>query len=300
MRVNGITESLVVCTHLYSDVYSIRERVSRTIFSITQLGICYYVRILPSTVRCPSAFRSTPRVSIKKQHPEQSFTPLLKRIGSKPSKAKRRSITVATKTTNIPIVSKPPQESRIPNEIIDEILNHLVADSNFGNDSLQKSPRSCSLVSILSWVSSCRRHLFHTITFTSRNVAKWFEAFPVPEESPAYHVKDLRFSLGGRYGAPEEFFKHTPWFTNAEKMTVTGNVMFPSLGIPLFARLPQSATSLARLTLCRCEISCIMVHLPNLNDLVLSGTVVVRFRKLLLGSGTVLMGRFDCESGMIS
>ena len=217
-------------------------------------------------------------------------------MGSKPSKAKRRSITVATKTTIIPIVSKTPQESRIPNEIIDEILNHLVADSSFGDDSLQKSLRSCSLVSI-SWIPSCRRHLFHTITFTSRNVAKWLETFPVPEESPAYHVKDLRFSLGGRCGAPEEFFKHTPWFTNAEKMTVTGNVMFPSLGIPLFARLPQSVTSLAieagKIDLM--QMRDIMVHLPNLNDLVLSGTVVVRFRKLLPGLGTVLMGRFGGE-----
>ena len=40
-----------------------------------------------------------------------------------------------------------------------------------------------------------------------------------------------------------------------------------------------------------------MVHLANLNDLILSGTVVVRskFRKPLPGLGAVLRGRFSGE-----
>jgi hypothetical protein len=218
-------------------------------------------------------------------------------MGSKPSKTNRRSVPVTAKTATAPTVSRALRVSRIPHEIVDEILNHLVTDSGFAwDDPPKKSLRSCSLVS-KSWIPSCRRHLFHTITFTPRNVTKWLGAFPVPEESPAHHVKDLCFSLGGHYGAPEEFFKHTPWFTNAEKMTVTGNVMFPSLGITLFARLPQSVTSLAieadEIDLI--QMRDIMVHLPNLNHLTLAGTIVVRFRKLLPGLGTVLRGRFGGE-----
>ena len=87
--------------------------------------------------------------------------------------------------------------------------------------------RSCSLVA-KSLVPSCRRHLFRTITFTSQNVGGWLQTFPVPEESPACYVKDLCLLFGGRCDAPEEFFKHTPWFTNVEKMALKGNMMFPS------------------------------------------------------------------------
>ena len=91
----------------------------------------------------------------------------------------------------------------------------------------QRSLQSCSLVS-KSWVPSCRRYLFHTIIFTSRDVNKWLKTFPMPEKSPAHYVKDLRFSLGGRCGAPDNFSKHTPWFTNVEKMALKANMMFPS------------------------------------------------------------------------
>ena len=199
---------------------------------------------------------------------------------------------MATETATVPVVS------RIPNEIIDEILNHLIADSGSSGDDCfpKRSLRSYSLVS-KSWVPSCRRHLFHTITFTPRNIAKWLETFPVPEESPACYVKDLRLSFGGHRGAPKGFFKHTPWFTNAEKMTVKGNVIFPSPGISQYTKLPQSVTSLtiegSKIDLV--QMRDIMAHLPNLNDLILSGTIVVRFRKLLLGLGTVLKGRFSGE-----
>lgn len=206
-----------------------------------------------------------------------------------PSKAERQPIPVATETDTVPVVSI------IPTEIIDEIFDNLIADSGSGDhdDSLQRSLRAYSLVS-KSWVPSCRRHLFHTITFTSRNVARWLETFPVPEESPAWYVKDLRLSFGGHRGPPGEFFKHIPWFTNAEKMSV---MPFPSLGVSLYGKLPRSVTSL---TIEEGEIDLvqmrdIMAHLPDLNDLILSGTIVVRCKKPLPGLGTVLKGRFGGE-----
>jgi len=216
-------------------------------------------------------------------------------MGSKPSKAKRQSTDpVATKTVAVPVLS------RIPNEIIDKILNHLIADSGSWGNSLQRSLRSCSLVS-KSWVPSCRRYLFHTIIFTSRDVAKWLETFPVPEESPAHYVKDLRFSLGGRCGAPEKFSRHTPWFANVEKMALTMNRISLPPGTPFLARLPQSVTSLAikgawdEIDLV--QMRDIMAHLPNLNDLILSGTVVAQpeSRRPLPGLGADLRGRFGGE-----
>lgn len=76
-----------------------------------------------------------------------------------------------------------------------------------------------------------------------------------------------------------------------------GNVVVPSPGISLYARLPQSVTWLTieggKIDLV--QMRDIMAHLPDLNDLVPSGTIIVRFRKLLPGLGTVLRGRFGGE-----
>jgi len=222
-------------------------------------------------------------------------------MGSKPSKARLQPTPVATETTAVSVVSKTPQVPRIPNEILDEILKHFIADSGSYDDSLQRSLRSCSLVS-KSWVPPCRRYLFHTIIFTPRKVARWLKTFPVPEKSPAHYVKDLCLSFGGHYGARNEFFKHIPWFTNAEKMAVTMGVTLASFGTSLFTRLPQSLTLLSIKGTAWDEIDLVqmrdtMVHLPNLNHLILSGAVVARseFRKLLPGLGAVLRGRLGGE-----
>ena len=217
-------------------------------------------------------------------------------MGSRSSKARQQSIPAATETATVPVVSRTPQDPRIPNEILDEILNHLIADSGSSGDSL----RSCSLVS-KSWVPPCRRHLFHTIIFSSEDVAKWLKTFPVPEESPAHYVKDLRFLLGGHYGAPEKFSKHTPWFINVEKIALTMNTTSPPPRTSFPARLPQSVTSLTIKAggsgVDLMQMRDIMARLPNLNDLKLSGPFVVwsKSKKRLPGLGTVLRGRFCGE-----
>ena len=217
-------------------------------------------------------------------------------MGSKPSKAGRRPTPVATETATVPVVSTTPQDPRIPNEILDEILNHLIADSNSCDDSL----RSCSLVS-KSWVPPCRRHIFHTIIFSSGDVAKWLKTFPVPQESPAHYVKDLRFLLGGHYGAPEKFSKHTPWFTNVEKLALTMNTTSSSSRTSFPARLPQSVTSLTIKAggsgVDLMQMRDIMARLPNLNDLKISGPFVVgsKPKKRLPGLGAGLRGKFGGE-----
>jgi len=103
----------------------------------------------------------------------------------------------------------------IPQDVIDEILDHLSTDSDPG------SLRACALVS-KSWVQSSQRHLFRAVGFNSRDVDGWFKAFPVPEESPAHHVRDLRVWIGGGNSVPEKFFEYIHWFTNVEKLSLCG------------------------------------------------------------------------------
>ena len=205
-------------------------------------------------------------------------------MSSKTSKA-RCPTSVKTEVVVIPT---------IPQEIIDEILDHLATDSDFG--SRQSSLQSCALVS-KSWVPSCRRHLFHTIHFALMSMTRWLETFPVPEESPARHVRHLHFWIGHYDGVPENFFKYTPWFTNAEKVALQVDERFRPLPIPSFWRLPQSVTSLtisgSMVTLP--QVQKVMVQLPNLNNLVLSGVPAPMDRRALAGIGTVLRGGFGGE-----
>jgi hypothetical protein len=124
---------------------------------------------------------------------------------------------------------------RIPQEIVDNILDYLAVDSDLKS---LVGLRSCALVS-KSWVPSCRRHLFHTILFTSKATAKWIKVFPDPEESPAHHVRDLRFSTQRAFRITRKFFEYIPCFTNVEKCDWSGLEGF-RLWIPSLGRLPRS------------------------------------------------------------
>ena len=173
----------------------------------------------------------------------------------------------------------------------------------------------CALVS-KPWVRSCRRHLFHTVNFTSRDVRRWFKTFPVPEESPAHYVRELCVWIGGSGRVPEEFFEYTTaWFTGVDRMHLSGygyGGSPPSPG-PLFWRLPQSTTSLTISTnvATLLQVQDMLAQLPDLDNLSLSGALVPMYRKLpnlddlslseILvdnknlpgpGAGMVLRGRF--------
>ena len=174
---------------------------------------------------------------------------------------------------------------RIPQDIIDEILDYLAADSAFDVGSLQ----SCALIS-KSWVSSCRRHLFHTILFTSARITRWLKTFPVPEGSPAHYVRDLHLSVWDHDRVPpEEFSKHTPWFTNVERMTLSGG--HGSLQQLSVSSVWQSVTSLTINinSVTPLQIRDVMVRLPNLDDLSFSG---YPDNWAPPGIGTVASGRF--------
>lgn len=207
-------------------------------------------------------------------------------MGSKTSKAKR-STTFETKT----VVTSAPKVSvgfTIPQEIVDEILDHLVVDSD------SRPIRSCSLVS-KSWVQRCRRYLFHTILFTSTHTTRWLNAFPVPEESPAHHVRDLRFFSGGDFNIPEEFFEHIPWFTSVEKVSLSGYGGWETFcRILSLGRFSQSVTSLVISAggINVLQIRNILAQLPSLEGLSLSGFLVMMNRDTLRGIGSVLTGNF--------
>ena len=191
-------------------------------------------------------------------------------MGSNTSKAKR-----PTKAVVIP---------RIPQDVIDEILDHLSLDFS--------SLRSCALVS-KPWVPSCRRHLFHTISLAPMHRAKWLETFPVPEESPAHHVRDVHLSGTWDGAATDQFFEHIR-FMNVEGVALFGLGAFQQPWIPLLRELSPSVISLTlcaeRVTLA--QIRDAMVQLSNLDNVWLSGSLAVMDRGTLLGVGTVLRGRF--------
>jgi len=190
-------------------------------------------------------------------------------------------------TSPIPAGVKTVITPRVPQDIIDEILDHLAANSD------SESLKACALVS-RSWIPSCQQHLFHTIDFTSRSMDGWSNTFPVPEESPAHRVRDLRIWIEGLSHVPDKFFGHTPSFTNARKLSFLGPGRLLEFRTLSRWRLPESATSLtidtAVVTLV--EIRNIMAQLPNLDDLSIWGPMAPVERGGLLGIGTALRGRF--------
>ena len=178
---------------------------------------------------------------------------------------------------------------RVPQDIVDEVLDHLAQ----ATDSDPGSLRACALVS-RSWVQLCRHHLFRDVGFNSRDVDRWFEVFPVPEESPAHHVRDLRIWVGGGSCVPEKFFEYTHWFTNVGKLSLCGFGGVPPSRTPSLWRLPQSITSLiveASVVTLK-QVRDIMAQLPNLDNLSLSRALTPAGNDVLPGVGATPRGRF--------
>ena len=80
--------------------------------------------------------------------------------------------------------------------VIGEILDHLVRF---------RPPVSPSMRSRVEIVDSCRRHSFHTVDLTSGRMDRRFNTFPVPEESPAHHVRPYASHSKGSTGFPRGF-----------------------------------------------------------------------------------------------
>ena len=174
---------------------------------------------------------------------------------------------------------------RIPQEIVNEILDHLATDSD------RRSLHLSALMS-KSWLPSCRQHLFRSILFSSSSTPRWVNTFPVLGKSPAFYIRNLCFLVEGCNGI-ERISKYVLWFTNVERMTLMGETCNPML-IPPSWRSLQSTTSLIidGDSFFLKHIWDIMVHLPNLDNLSLWGPIVPVNRRTLVGIRTALRGRF--------
>jgi len=184
----------------------------------------------------------------------------------------------------------------VPQDIIDEILDYLFTGS-FADGSLYGSTitslQACALAS-KSWVQPCQRHLFCIVEFTSGNVDRWPKTFPVSEESPAHHVRDLRVWMGGKDCAPERVFEFTQCFSELEKISLIGYGWAPPSRTPSLWKLPHSITTLFVNTdaITLVQVRDVTVQLPNLDSLTLLGTLAAMDRRELTGIGTALRGRF--------
>ena len=82
---------------------------------------------------------------------------------------------------------------RLPPELCDHIIDQLHDQPN--------ELRACSVVS-KSWTPRSRKHIFSTISFNNdSDVAVWWNTFPDPSNSPAYHPRTL--AVNYRRGFPE-------------------------------------------------------------------------------------------------
>lgn len=176
----------------------------------------------------------------------------------------------------------------IPEDIIYEILDHLVTKPN---------PRytllSCSLIS-KSWIIPSRRHLFHTIFFNSSYILKWVQVFPIPEQSPAHLVRDLRISIGSYRHPSIETLGLVGCFTNVMKFSISGEGENQPWCLSSFAGFPRSVTSLvvdANLVTIF-QIREVILQLPGLDDLAVLGSLRQVATSALRGVGVGLKGRF--------
>ena len=79
-----------------------------------------------------------------------------------------------------------PTEMRFPQELVDEILNHLPSDDKQDKRTL----RNCSLVA-KSWVSPSRRHLFESVLINKANRQLWLDGISPANVELLWHVRSL-------------------------------------------------------------------------------------------------------------
>lgn len=125
---------------------------------------------------------------------------------------------------------------------------------------------------------------------------EWLVTFPVPEEGPASHIRDLRVWIGGQNEncVPEIFFPIHPWFTNAESVALLGYGGVSPSRVPSLWTLPQSVTSLIIMTSVFAfrQVWDIMTRLPNLDDPTIVGSLIAVDKGMSPGIGTTLKGGF--------
>ena len=102
----------------------------------------------------------------------------------------------------------------IPQEIIDEIVDHAADDKATRVASLQ----GCSLISS-QWLYRSRKHLFHKMWFSDTNFPKWCEEIQPGDGGPSPHVIVLHYHANfTEAGQLAKHYIHFSSFTNLQKL----------------------------------------------------------------------------------
>ena len=162
------------------------------------------------------------------------------------------------------LIRQTPGDPRVPQELVDEILDHLAKDT--------ATLHSCSLVA-KSWIYPSRRHLFNILFLTANDITKWNNTFPNPEDSPAGHVKDLSFCFI-QSNAPINFAGRMPYFFNVQQLTLIGRVATDPSFISALGPLPPTIRSvdITFSKVLTAHIVSVVRQLPNLDNLSLTST----------------------------
>ena len=167
----------------------------------------------------PSLFHRTP-------HPSFPLQVYLK-MGSASSKSHRFPPRPSWSS------SDPFRTPRLPQELLDEIMDHLAGDSI--------SLRRCSTAA-RALVPSCRRHLFSRVVFRPHNLPSWKTTLPNPSTSPAIYTREMRIHLAS--DAPIQLAEYMPYFSNVRDLALIGGRCEDSEWTSSIGRLPASIRSL--------------------------------------------------------
>ena len=178
------------------------------------------------------------------------------------------------------LLSDPPSTPRLPQELLDEIMDQLAADSI--------SLRRCSTAA-RAFVPSCRRHLFSKVVFRSHNLPSWKTTFPDPSTSPAPYTREMHVHLAP--DAPTPLAEYMPYFSNVRDLTLIGGRCESHEWTSSMGRFPVSIRSLTMkfVSVTNVQVLGIMGQLPNLDDFSLC---IFKGNGFPDGVGEILKGRY--------
>jgi len=153
--------------------------------------------------------------------------------------------------------SGPSDTPRLPQELLDEIMDHLAGDST--------SLRHCSTAA-RAFVPSCRRHLFSRVVFRPHNLPTWKATFPNPSTSPATYTREMRIHLVS--DMPIQLPEYMPYFSNVRDLALIGGRCENYEWISTIGKLPASIRSLTMkfVSVTNSQVLEIMGQLPNLDN----------------------------------
>ena len=192
----------------------------------------------------------------------------------------------------MPPMSSPATSARLPQELIDSVIDELRNDVG--------SLRACSLVS-KPWVYRSRKYLFATVHLPTCLLRKWLQRVSVDSTTslgPHYHTRSLSLqpaTASAPFCIPETFVSHISSFTQVSKLAIgsslweewTDGFSDSALVAKYFGGL---GTSLRKLELTRVHLH--MVALNALLDIFPHLEQVLIFSPMMMNEETKTMEAF--------